>query len=90
MLTELIVLRGGRVLDPSQGLDDTADLVIEAGRINKNIFFDLILKLAVHGYLPSLGHRGQHLLGPRIQRERRHDGDASCSDQVAFAKFGRG
>ena len=29
----LIVLRGGRVLDPSLGLDETADLVIEAGRI---------------------------------------------------------
>ncbi len=33
MLTELIVLRGGRVLDPSQGLDQAADVVIEAGRI---------------------------------------------------------
>jgi len=35
MLTELIVLRGGRVLDPSQGLDETADIVIEAGRIKE-------------------------------------------------------
>jgi len=35
MLTELIVLRGGRVLDPSQGLDETADVVIEAGRIKE-------------------------------------------------------
>jgi dihydroorotase len=33
MLSQLIVLRGGRVLDPSQGLDETADVVIEAGRI---------------------------------------------------------
>jgi dihydroorotase len=33
MLIPLIVLRGGRVLDPSQGLDETADVVIEAGRI---------------------------------------------------------
>jgi len=33
MLTELIVLRGGRVLDPSQGLDQATDVVIEAGRI---------------------------------------------------------
>ena len=33
MLTQLIVLRGGRVLDPAQGLDETADVVIEAGRI---------------------------------------------------------
>ena len=33
MLTQLIVLRGGRVLDPSQGLDEVADVVIEAGRI---------------------------------------------------------
>ena len=30
---QLIVLRGGRVLDPSQGLDETADVVLEAGRI---------------------------------------------------------
>ena len=29
----MIILRGGRVLDPSQGLDETADVVIEAGRI---------------------------------------------------------
>jgi dihydroorotase len=35
MLTELIVLRGGRVLDPSQGLDEKADVVIEAGRIKQ-------------------------------------------------------
>jgi len=35
MLTQLIVLRGGRVLDPSQGLDEAADLVIEAGRIKE-------------------------------------------------------
>ena len=33
MLTQLIVLRGGRVLDPSQGLDEVADVVFEAGRI---------------------------------------------------------
>lgn len=32
-IAPLIVLRGGRVLDPSQGLDETADVVIEAGRI---------------------------------------------------------
>jgi dihydroorotase len=35
MLIPLIVLRGGRVLDPSQGLDETADVVIEAGRIKE-------------------------------------------------------
>jgi len=35
-IAPLIVLRGGRVLDPSQGLDETADVVIEAGRI-KNV-----------------------------------------------------
>ncbi len=28
-----LILRGGRVLDPSSGLDETADVVIEAGRI---------------------------------------------------------
>ncbi len=33
MVMQLIVLRGGRVLDPSQGFDETADVVIEAGRI---------------------------------------------------------
>ena len=33
MIAPLIVLRGGRVLDPSQGLDEIADVVIEAGRI---------------------------------------------------------
>ena len=33
MIAPLIVLRGGRVLDPSQGRDETADVVIEAGRI---------------------------------------------------------
>ena len=33
MLTQLIVLRGGRVLDPAQGLDEAADVVIESGRI---------------------------------------------------------
>ena len=33
MVMQLIVLRGGRVLDPSQGLDETADVLIEAGRI---------------------------------------------------------
>jgi len=33
MVMQLIVLRGGRVLDPSQGLDEVADVVIEAGRI---------------------------------------------------------
>ncbi|MFW2387639.1 MAG: dihydroorotase [Polyangiales bacterium] len=32
-MPKLIVLRGGRILDPSQGLDETADVVIEAGRI---------------------------------------------------------
>ncbi|MGD8318481.1 MAG: dihydroorotase [Myxococcales bacterium] len=35
MLSQVIVLRGGRVLDPSQGLDEVADVVIEAGRIQK-------------------------------------------------------
>lgn len=35
MLTELIVLRGGRVLDPSQGLDEQVDVVVEAGRIKE-------------------------------------------------------
>lgn len=35
MLTDVIVLRGGRVLDPSQGLDEQADVVVEAGRINE-------------------------------------------------------
>ncbi len=29
----MLILRGGRVLDPSSGLDETADVVIEAGRI---------------------------------------------------------
>ncbi len=29
-----LILRGGRVLDPSSGLDETADVVIEAGRIS--------------------------------------------------------
>jgi dihydroorotase len=33
MVMQLIVLRGGRVLDPSQGLDEIADVVIESGRI---------------------------------------------------------
>jgi len=33
LIAPLIVLRGGRVLDPSRGLDETADVVIEAGRI---------------------------------------------------------
>ena len=33
MLSEPIVLRGGRVLDPSSGRDETADVVIEDGRI---------------------------------------------------------
>lgn len=33
MTVQLIVLRGGRVLDPAQGIDETADVVIEAGRI---------------------------------------------------------
>ena len=33
MIAPLIVLRGGRVLDPSQGRDETADVVIEGGRI---------------------------------------------------------
>jgi dihydroorotase len=33
MTMQLIVLRGGRVLDPAQGIDETADVVIEAGRI---------------------------------------------------------
>ena len=35
MLTDVIVLRGGRVLDPSQGLDEQADVVVEAGRIKE-------------------------------------------------------
>ncbi len=29
----MLILRGGRVLDPSIGFDETADVVIEAGRI---------------------------------------------------------
>jgi dihydroorotase len=29
----MLVLRGGRVIDPSRGLDEEADVVIEAGRI---------------------------------------------------------
>jgi dihydroorotase len=33
MLNQLIVLRGGRILDPSRGLDEVADVVIEAGSI---------------------------------------------------------
>lgn len=33
MISQVIVLRGGRVLDPSRGLDEVADVVIEAGRI---------------------------------------------------------
>lgn len=33
MVMQLIVLRGGRVLDPERGLDETADVVVEAGRI---------------------------------------------------------
>lgn len=33
MVMQLIVLRGGRVLDPARGLDETADVVVEAGRI---------------------------------------------------------
>ena len=33
MVMQLIVLRGGRILDPSQGLDETADVVVEDGRI---------------------------------------------------------
>ncbi len=33
MPTGLIVLRDGRVLDPSKGLDEVADVVIESGRI---------------------------------------------------------
>jgi len=33
MLTQPLVLRGGRVLDPASGLDETADVVIEKGRI---------------------------------------------------------
>jgi len=33
MTMQMIVLRGGRVLDPAQGIDETADVVIEAGRI---------------------------------------------------------
>lgn len=33
MVMQVIVLRGGRVLDPSRGLDETADVVIEGGRI---------------------------------------------------------
>lgn len=34
MVMQVIVLRGGRVLDPSRGLDETADVVIDAGRIH--------------------------------------------------------
>jgi dihydroorotase len=33
MVMQLIVLRGGRILDPSQGLDEIADVVVEGGRI---------------------------------------------------------
>ena len=33
MRMQPIVLRGGRVLDPSSGHDDIADVVIEEGRI---------------------------------------------------------
>ncbi len=29
------VLLGGRVIDPRTGLDDTADVVIEAGRVSR-------------------------------------------------------
>jgi dihydroorotase len=29
----MLILRGGRVIDPSQGLDEASDIVIEAGRI---------------------------------------------------------
>lgn len=31
----MLVLRGGRVLDPAQGLDETADVVIEGSRITR-------------------------------------------------------
>jgi len=51
MRTQVMVLRGGRVLDPSQGLDETADVVIEAGRI-KDVGRD-----AGKAYGPSEGVR---------------------------------
>jgi len=51
MRTQLIVLRGGRVLDPSKGFDETADVVIEAGRI-KDVGRD-----AGAGYRPGEGVR---------------------------------
>jgi len=31
----MLVLRGGRVLDPARGFDDTADVVVEAGKITR-------------------------------------------------------
>jgi len=51
MRTQLIVLRGGRVLDPSKGFDETADVVIEGGRI-KDVGRD-----AGAGYRPGEGVR---------------------------------
>ncbi len=33
-MSSAILLRGGRVIDPSSGLDDTLDLLIESGRIS--------------------------------------------------------
>ncbi len=51
MQSQLIVLRGGRVLDPSSGFDETADVVIEAGRI-KDVGRD-----AGGSYRPSEGVR---------------------------------
>lgn len=34
-MASMIVLRGGRVIDPSQGFDDTADVVLLDGRIDR-------------------------------------------------------
>jgi dihydroorotase len=34
-MTELLVLRGGRVIDPSQNLDETADVAIVDGRVDR-------------------------------------------------------
>jgi dihydroorotase len=34
-MAELLVLRGGRVIDPSQNLDDTADVAILNGRVDR-------------------------------------------------------
>ena len=51
MVLPLIVLRGGRVLDPSRGFDEIADVVVEAGRIKA------VGRDAGAGYAPSDGVR---------------------------------